>query len=132
MSRTKAGLLACLISMAGGMHAARADVTEDNFLLRTTGDLVALCSAAPADPMMTAAANFCHGFAVGSYRVLAEVDAAKRGPKIICLPTPMPTRNSAIAQFVTWAQASPERMSMPPVDGLVSFGRQQYPCPRGR
>lgn len=124
--------LACSILMAGAVHAARADVTEDNFHMRTTGDLVALCSAAPADRMMTAAVNFCHGFALGTYRVLAEVDSARRGPKLVCLPTPAPTRNDAIAQFVAWARESPERLSLPPADGLIGFAREQYPCPRGQ
>ena len=96
----RAALLTCSLLMAGAVHAARADVMEDNFHMRTTGDLAALCSAAPADRMMTAAANFCHGFALGTYRVLAEVDAARRGPRLAFLPTPAPTRNEAIAQFV--------------------------------
>lgn len=132
MPHARAGMLACMILIAGATHAARADVVEDNFNLRTTGDLVALCSAEPSDRMMTAAANFCHGFAVGAYRVMAELDAARRGPKLACLPAPTPTRNDAIAQFVTWARASPERMSLPPVDGIIGFARAQYPCPRSR
>ena len=52
--------------------AAGAAVTEATFQLATTADLVDLCTAAPSDPMGTAALNFCQGFAVGVYRVLEE------------------------------------------------------------
>ena len=130
MSCTRAGLLAGLILAVSGVHTARAEVTEDNFHLRTTGDLVALCAPAPTDRMMTAAVNFCHGYATGAYSALAEVDAARRGPKLACLPTPAPTRNAALAEFVTWARAQPERLALPPLDGVVGFMRDQYPCPR--
>lgn len=49
---------------------ARAAVSEDNFQLQSAGDPVTLCSADPADRMMTAAANFCLGFVVGVYWTL--------------------------------------------------------------
>ena len=131
MTRRRAGLLAGIILAAGGADAARAEVTEENFHLRTTGDLVALCSPAQTDRLMTAALNFCHGYAIGTYRVLAEVDAARRGPKLTCLPAPTPTRHGAIAEFVTWARARPDRLFLSPLDGVVGFMREQYPCPRG-
>ena len=132
MSRTRAGLLAGLMLAAGGAYAARAEVTEESFHLRTTGDLVALCSPAPTDRMMTAALNFCHGYATGTYRALAEMDAARRGPKLTCLSTAAPTRNDAVANFVTWARARPDRLALAPLDGVVGFVRDQYPCPSGR
>ena len=78
----------------------RAAVTEDTFLLRTTADLVELCATPPSDSMGTAALNFCHGFAVGVYRVLEEENAARRIGKLFCAPEPRPTRNQAIDGFV--------------------------------
>ena len=63
-----------------------ANVTETDFQVRTTADLVDLCSASPSDPMGTAALNFCHGFAVGVYRVLEEENAAKRVGRMFCIP----------------------------------------------
>jgi hypothetical protein len=108
-------------------------VTADNFQLRNTGDLVALCSAAPSDPMGTAAVNFCSGFGVGVVRVLQEEDAADRSHQpMFCLPNPGPTRNQAIASFVHWANADPSRLTMPATDGVASFLASQYPCGRGR
>lgn len=109
----------------------KAAVTEDTFLLRTTGDLVDLCAAAPADPMGTAALNFCHGFGIGAYRVLAEVERA-RSAHMFCVPTPAPTRNEALASFVQWAKANPGQMGMTPEDGIAAFLSKQYPCAKRR
>jgi Rap1a immunity proteins len=110
----------------------RAAVTEDTFLLRTTGDLVELCATAPADPMGTAALNFCHGFTLGVYRVLAEENAAKRVGKLFCTPDALPTRNEAIADFVQWAKATPAVTSAPPADGVTDYLIRKYPCKRGK
>jgi hypothetical protein len=113
--------------------AAGAAVTEATFALNTTSDLVDLCTAAPSDPMGTAALNFCHGFAVGVYRVLEEENAARRTGRMFCIPdTVRPSRNEAIADFVQWAKASPDAMSQRPADGISSYLNTKYPCPRGK
>jgi hypothetical protein len=107
-------------------HAA---VTQDSFLVNSTGDLVDLCTAAPSDPMGTAAVNFCHGFGVGVYRVLAELEMARK-VRTFCIPDPMPTRTEALASFVQWAKANADVLAMPPQDGLQAFLSKQYPCTR--
>ena len=123
---------ASAIAVLAVLGPARAAVTEQNFVLRDTGDLVALCSASQSDPLYTAAINFCHGFAVGVFRVVHEEDAARRSGKIICLPNPPPSRNQALAAFVQWANADPSRLSQPADDGIAGFLSQQYPCDRLR
>jgi Rap1a immunity proteins len=112
--------------------AAQAEVTQDSFLLRQASDLVDMCSAAQSDPLYTAATNFCHGFAVGVFRVLQQQDAARRSGHLFCVPTPAPTRNEAIAGFVQWARANVSRMGLSPADGVAAFLSEQYKCPRGR
>jgi len=67
---TVSGLALCLAGTAGA-------VTEDQFGLRNTGDLAALCSAPSTDRLYTAAINFCQGFGAGAYGVLAEVQRAE-------------------------------------------------------
>jgi hypothetical protein len=123
---------ASTIAVLAVLGSARAAVTEQNFVLRDTGDLVALCSASQSDPLYTAAINFCHGFAVGVFRVVHEEDAARRSGKIICLPNPPPSRNQALAAFVQWASADPSRLAQPADDGIAGFLSQQYPCGRLR
>ncbi|HTJ89282.1 MAG TPA: Rap1a/Tai family immunity protein [Acidocella sp.] len=112
---------------AHGMAA----VSSDDFLARTTGQLVALCSAPPTDPLATSAVNFCHGFAVAVARVLEEEDAANPGTRpMFCLPANGVSRNQAVSQFVQWASADPSRMSMPATDGVAGFLAANYPCSR--
>ena len=111
---------------------AQAAVTEDDFLMRNTGDLVDLCSATQADPMYTAAVNFCQGFAVGVFRVLQEEDMAKRSRHLFCLPNPPPTRNEGIAAFVQWAKSDASRMAQSAQDGIAAYLVDQYKCPKGR
>jgi hypothetical protein len=128
-SRRFCGLALCLGVSAGSAHAA---VTQDSFVLRNTGDLVDLCSAVQPDPMYTAAVNFCHGFAVGVFRVLEEEDMARKSRHMFCPPNQMPNRNEGIANFVKWASADPARATLQPADALATFLVQQFPCPRGR
>jgi Rap1a immunity proteins len=123
-----AAAMCAVVSLATG-HAA---VTEDTFLARSTGDLVDLCTAAQSDPLYTAAVNFCHGFGIGVFRVLQEVDSARPSRHMFCMPNPMPTRNEALASFVQWAKANQDQMAQPAHDGIAGFLSQQYPCPRGR
>ena len=110
--------------------AAQAAVTEAQFPPQTTADLIALCSAAKDDPMMTAAVNYCHGFVEGAVEVALSYAAVTRpSRKPFCLPSPPPSNDEAIAQFATWAKADPKRLDEPAVVGLLSYLTQQYPCP---
>ncbi len=114
----------CLATYCG---PGRAAVTQDLFQVRSTGDLVDLCTAAPSDPMGTAALNFCHGFGVGAYRVLEELNRARKQP-MFCMPDPMPTRNEAVASLIQWAKANPDQLNTAPQDGVAAFLSSQYPC----
>jgi hypothetical protein len=106
-------------------------ITEDEFLLRTTGDLVELCKAAPTDSFYTAAINFCHGFSTGVYRVLEEESRAG-SRHVFCLPDPPPHRNDAIAAFVQWADANPDQKNQLPTDGIATYLTKKYPCAGGK
>jgi hypothetical protein len=120
-------ILAAAAACAGAAHAD--PVSQDQFLMRNTGDLAALCGSAESDPLFTAAQNFCEGFAVGTYRTIAAVqDAFPRRGKLICPPATTPTRNEAIAAFVKWAGDHADSMALAPTDGFVRFLSQTYPC----
>lgn len=123
------GLALCAAIVPSAGHAA---VTEDTFQLKTTSDLVELCSDAPSDPMLTAALNFCHGFALGVFRVLDEENAAHRINKLFCIPNPTPTRSQVLTDFVQWAKSAPGVMDQRPADGLSAYLAKTYPCPPGK
>jgi hypothetical protein len=127
--RLLASLGTGLISLTVLCGTGRAALTEDTFISRTTGDVVALCSATPGDRLYTAAVNFCQGFGAGTYGVLASAQQADPTLKLFCAP-PEVTRNQAIAAFVSWAGGKPERMSLPATDGIAAFLTETYPCPK--
>jgi hypothetical protein len=109
-------------------HAA----TEANFGAKTTGDLVALCTATPDGAIGTAAVNFCEGFAEAAVAVELQNMAGYRGAKLFCLPNPPPSRNEALTAFVNWARSSPDRLAQSSTDGLFRFLSERYPCPPSR
>src|SRR3954454_4657797 len=96
--RLRASFGASLIALATLSGAGQAALTEDNFISKTTSDLAALCNAAPADRLYTAAVNFCYGFGAGTYGVLTAIQQGNPGLRLFCAP-PSLTRNEAVASF---------------------------------
>jgi hypothetical protein len=129
--RLLASLGAGLTALTALSGAGQGALTDDNFISKTTGDLAALCSAAPTDKLYTAAVNFCHGFGAGTYGVLAAAQQADPNLKLFCAPRDV-TRNEAIAAFVSWAGGKPERAALPAVDGIAAFLTETYPCPSAK
>ena len=124
-------LLAIPVGIVISLGAQAAPVSREDFQVNTTANLVALCSADEADPFYTAARNFCHGYAVATYRVIAmEQMATRTKRKMFCAPSGNPpSRNEAIANFVQWASGRPKTMSESPTDGIAEYLAVQYPCP---
>lgn len=122
-------LSAAALCLAGWASPANA-LTQDDFLVRNTADLVNLCSAPTTDPLYTAGANFCQGFFVGVVRVLDEVESAHQSRRLFCMPAKMPSRTQAVTDYVAWAKASPDRLAMQPTDSIGGFLSQKLPCPR--
>ena len=122
-------LLFCMVLVFGGTTAALGAVTESQFPPNTVRDLIAICSADKSDPLMTAAVNFCHGFAEGAV-IVEEAHEAQRGArKLFCLPTPPPPRGSELGTFIAWANEQPTRLDMPAIDGMFIYLAGKYPCP---
>ncbi len=121
-------LLLLSVMQPGTGHAA---VTEDMFQMRDTSDLVGLCSAGQADPLYVAAIHFCQGFGSGAYSVASEYQAAQSRARTFCSPSAdrRPSRNTAVAEFVQWANARPDAMRLPATDGLLRFLSDRFPCP---
>jgi Rap1a immunity proteins len=110
----------------------RAAVTEAQFPPKTVRDLIELCGSGRDDPMMTAAVNYCYGFAQGAV-IVEEAHSAQRGArKLFCLPNPAPAARSELSGLAAWANESPARLEEPSVDGLFLYLATKYPCGTAR
>jgi Rap1a immunity proteins len=122
-------LLFRIVLVIAGATAAAAAVTESEFPPRTVRDLIAICAPEPSDPMMTAAVNFCHGYAEGAVDVEEAHEAQRGASKLFCLPAPPPPRGSELTSFIAWANEQPARLDMPAIDGMFIYLAGKYPCP---
>jgi hypothetical protein len=115
--------------VAAGATAVSAAVLESQFPPRTVSDMIAICAPAKDDPLMTAAVNFCHGYAEGAVDVEEAHEAQRGARKLFCLPTPPPPRGSELTSFIAWANERPARLEMPAIDGMFIYLARKYPCP---
>ena len=113
----------CLASVA-----ATADVTEENFVLRTAGDLLALCSVSQGDPNQIAAIHFCHGYMLGLDHY-GEATGRVFRHRLYCPPEDLKlTRDEAVAMFVVWLRQNRQYVSDTPIDGLIRWSMATWPC----
>ena len=105
-----------------------ANVTEQDFVAKTTQNLINLCTASPQDPNYQKAIHFCQGYLIGAVHFHLSETANKPQFKLFCLPEPKPSRNKAIDQFIAWAKRHPEYMNELPVDTEFRFLTETWPC----
>lgn len=103
-------------------------VTEDDFLVRTTGNLINLCTVEEQDELKEEAIHFCHGYLVGAYHYLKASTAGPGAEQVVCLPEPPPSREAAISMFIEWAKAHPQYMNELPVETELRFLTETWPC----
>ena len=129
MRHRSTGFAVIAAGLIAAASARAAPVTQDDFLLATTANLVSLCGAASADALYTPAQNFCHGFIVATFRVVtAEESASRTRHKLFCLPPNPPSRDQAVAAFVQWAASRPKTLASTPTDGLAEYFETAFPC----
>jgi hypothetical protein len=125
MKRPFVKLLLVGILLAPALASA---VTEEDFRVETTRNLLNLCTAPVNDSRYEEAIHFCHGFLVGAFRYHVAENSGPGGKLLVCFPNPPPTRNEAIAMFIDWAQAHPQYMDNPPVETEFRFLTEKWPC----
>lgn len=118
-------LLLPLLTAPG--HAG-ADVTEADFVAKTTQNILNLCTASTQDPHYRDAIHFCQGYLVGAFHYYAAEAANKPELQMVCFPEPKPSRNQAIDMFIDWAKAHPQYMNETPVDTEFRFLTEKWPC----
>jgi hypothetical protein len=107
---------------------ASSAVTEEDFMVNTTRDLINLCTSSPQDARYEEAIHFCHGYLVGAYHYSVAEASNDPDKSLVCFPEPKPSRNQAIALFVAWAQEHPQFMTEMPVETEFRFLTEKWPC----
>ena len=105
-----------------------AGVTEADFNVKTTQNLMNLCTASANDPLAKEAIHFCHGYLIGAYAYYLASTSGPDGKPLLCLPVPEPTRNEAIVLFLKWAEARPQLKNQSPVETEFMFLTETWPC----
>jgi hypothetical protein len=103
-------------------------VSEDDFELDTTADLVELCTVPSSDPLHREAVSFCVGFLVGAYHYHVAENAGPTGNLMVCPPDPPPKRSKVGEMFLDWVKNHPQYMNDEPVETWFRFLIETYPC----
>ncbi len=122
--KTLAGAIAlCLVPALA--HA----VERVDFDLKTTQDLLDVCTVDGSDSLASEAAYLCVGYFVGAIHYHDSVIGPEMKP-LVCAPEGT-TRNDVIHTFVAWGQANAENMELMgevPVVGAVRAAEEKWPC----
>ena len=103
-------------------------VSESDFFLDDTGDLLVLCTAAESDPLHKEAVNFCLGFLLGAYHYHVAENKGPEGDLLVCPPDPKPSRVEVAEMFIVWLKKHPEYNRDPAVETWFRFLTEKYPC----
>jgi Rap1a immunity proteins len=119
---------ALLIAFMLSPGIAMAAVTDEDFEVKTTRNLLNLCAVSADDPRAKEAIQMCQGYLVGAYAYYAAENSGKDSMRLVCMPNPVPSRNEAVAMFVEWAKARPQYLNEVPVDSEFRFLSEKWPC----
>ncbi len=109
-------------------HAGAGAVTQEDFQVKTTRNLINLCTVSADDPYQREAVHFCHGYLVGAYAYYTAENSGPDAKPLVCPPEPVPSRNEAISKFIEWAKSHPEYMNEKPVETEFRFLTEKWPC----
>jgi hypothetical protein len=123
-SRAIGFLLAALLILPAVANA----VSEKDFKVQTTRNLLNLCTATPDDPLYREAVNFCEGYLVGAFHYDQALTSGPKATKLVCLPKPQPTRDNAVRMFIEWSKKHPQYMKELPVETEFRFLIEKWPC----
>lgn len=127
MKRMLASILYAAILTA---PTAAAAVTDGDFEVKTTRNLLDLCTVPPEDPHYKEALHFCHGYLVGAYHYYLATLAGPGAKPLVCPPDPPPARNAVISGFIAWARGHSQYMHEAPVETEFRYFTETWPCKR--
>jgi hypothetical protein len=103
-------------------------VSENDFEVQTTQNLINLCTTPVDDPLHNHAINFCHGYFAGAYHYYEAISSGPKGVQLVCLSDPSPSRNDTIVMFIEWVKAHPQYLGDKPVETQFRFLMEKWPC----
>jgi hypothetical protein len=102
-------------------------VEVPRFDLRTTGDLVALCSSRPEDPLYAEARQFCYGYMAGVAQLhRALVRTGEIGP--LACPKHEVSREALAQVFLDWARDNAGAADGLPAESVRRAAASMWPC----
>jgi hypothetical protein len=127
--RTGSVLLALGVALAPLTPWAQTDgYSLDDYQLRTSGDLLDICSLDSAHAQYWEARGFCLGYFAGGIDLHDALAVGEDFPQIAC-PAQGVTRSDVVETFVTYAQAHPEHLDERPMDTVFRSVADRWPCP---
>ncbi|TQF80505.1 hypothetical protein FK498_06225 [Elioraea sp. Yellowstone] len=129
MRRATAAMAAALVA-AGTAWSQPKPLEAGRFEVKTLADLVEICRVAPGDPHSLEAIGYCNGYGRGALDYHRAVVPA-HAPPLFCAP-PGTAPEALRSRFIAWADANPDRLSGPAVEGVFAFLATTYPCPGRR
>ena len=107
--------------------AGAQDAVVESFELADTKALVTACTVPEGNPLYKSAKGFCLGYMTGAMHLYTAAAASPNVKDFVC-PGHVVSRAEMRDVFLDWAAAHPERMSEPPIDGLVRAAVAKFPC----
>ena len=104
-----------------------------SFELKTTRDLLDVCTMPSDNPSRKEAVHYCMGFLEGAVGYHNALTTHKDMKRLTCYPSGTTREDGALA-FIAWAQARRDDqkvMSEAPVIGLMRSLSAQWPCKEG-
>jgi hypothetical protein len=101
-----------------------------SFELKTTRDLLGVCTTPGDNPLRREAVHYCMGFLEGAVGYHNALSTHKDMKRLTCYPSGT-TREDGARAFIRWAQARQDdqkAMSEAPVIGLMRSLNAEWPC----
>jgi Rap1a immunity proteins len=126
--RTRSIALALDVALAPLTSWGQTDgYTLDDYQLRTSGDLLDICTLDASHSNYWEARGFCIGYFAGGIDLHDALAGAHDFPRLAC-PSERVTRNQVVETLITYAQAHPEHVGERPMDTVFRAVIDRWPC----
>lgn len=123
----KTAAIVFFLSALLAMPTLAGAVSEEDFKVETTQNLINLLTVSLEDPLYHQAINFGCGYLVGAFHYYQASSSGPKGTKLISVPDPRPSRNQVVKMFIDWAKAHPQYMKEMPVETQFRFLMETWP-----